>query len=63
MSLPQNGDTWYSLQTCKSLKMEHHIHFLSEKNVIIERTTTLCIKDGTNQKCFDDCFLCKKKKE
>ncbi len=32
-----DGGTWYPLQACKFLELDHHIHFSYEKS-IIERT-------------------------
>ena len=50
-----DGGTWYP-QTCKFLKLKHHIHSPFEKS-IIERTIQY-IKAITE--CFDDYFPCKK---
>ena len=41
----KDGDTWYALQACKFLNIDHHIHSSFEKN-IIERTMQY-IKDRT----------------
>jgi putative transposase len=53
-----DGGTWYP-QACRFLKLDHHIHSSFEKS-IIERTMQY-IKDRTKE-CFDDYFLCRKKK-
>ncbi len=37
VSTDEVGGTWYPLQACKFLELDHHIHFSYEKN-IIERT-------------------------
>ena len=47
------GTTWYP-QTCRFLKLGHHIHSSLEKS-LIERTIQY-IKDRTE--CFDDYFPC-----
>jgi putative transposase len=47
----EDGDTSYSLQTCRFLKLKHHIHSSFEKSIIIERTMQY-IKDRTES--FDD---------
>jgi putative transposase len=52
-----DGGTWYP-QACRFLKLSHQIHFSYEKS-IIERTIQY-IKDRIE--CFDDYFLCRKKK-
>ncbi len=54
-----DGGTWYPLQACKFLKLDHHIHSSFEKS-IIERAMQY-IKDRTAE-CFDDYFPCKKNK-
>ena len=50
-----DGGTWYP-QSCKFLKLEHHLHSLYEKN-IMERTIQY-LKDRTEG--FDDYFPCRK---
>jgi putative transposase len=52
-----DGGTWYP-QACKFLRIEHHIYSPLKKS-LIERTMQY-IKDRTE--CFDDYFLCRKKK-
>ena len=52
-----DGGTWYP-QSCKFLKLKHHLHSSFEKS-IIERTMQY-IKDRTEG--FDDYFPCRKKK-
>jgi putative transposase len=52
------GGTWYP-QTCKFLKLDHHINSSYGKRIIIERSLEY-IKDRTE--CFDDYFPCRKKK-
>ena len=52
-----DGGTWYP-QSCKYLKLKHHLHSSYEKS-IIERTMQY-IKDRTEG--FDDYFPCRKKK-
>ncbi len=44
VSTDDGGGTWYPLQTCKFLELDHHIHFSYEKS-IIERAMQY-IKDG-----------------
>ncbi len=51
-----DGGTWYHLQACKFLKLDHHIHSTLEKS-IIERTIQY-IKGRTES--FGDYFRCKK---
>jgi putative transposase len=52
---------WYVVvSSCQFLKLNHHIHTSFEKSIIIERTMQY-IKDRTKE-CFDDYFLCGKKK-
>lgn len=53
-----DGGTWYP-QSCKFLKIKHHLHSSFEKS-IIERTMQY-FKDRTE--CFDDYFPCRKKKD
>jgi putative transposase len=53
-----DGGTWYPPQSCKFLKLNHHLHSSFEKS-IIERTIQY-IKDRTES--FDDYFPCKKNK-
>jgi len=53
-----DGGTWYP-QSCKFLKLKHHLHSSFEKS-IIERTMQY-IKDRTIEG-FDDYFPCRKKK-
>ena len=55
-SVSTDGGTWYP-QTCRFLKLKHHIHSPLEKS-LIERTIQY-IKDRTE--CFDDYFPCRKK--
>ena len=50
-----DGGTWYPLQACNFLKMDHHVHSSLEKS-LIERTMQY-IKDRTE--CFDDYFPCR----
>ena len=52
-----DGGTWYP-QSCKFLKLKHHLHSSFEKS-IIERTMQY-IKNRTEG--FDDYFPCRKKK-
>ncbi len=52
-----DGGTWYP-QTCRLLRLKHHIHSPFEKSTI-ERIMQY-IKDRTEG--FDDCFSCRKKK-
>lgn len=51
-----DGGTWY-LQSCRFLKLDHHVHSSLEKS-LIERTMQY-IKDRTES--FDDYFPCKLK--
>jgi putative transposase len=51
-----DGVTWYPLQACNFLKLDHHIHSSLEKS-LIERKVQY-IKDRTE--CFDDYFPCRK---
>jgi putative transposase len=53
-----DGGTWYPLQACRFLKINHHLHSKLEKSVI-ERTIQY-IKDRTEG--FDDYFPCMKKR-
>jgi putative transposase len=55
-----DGGTWYPSQTCKFLKIDHHLHFPFEKSIIIEGTMQY-IKDRAKEG-FDDYFPCRKKK-
>jgi putative transposase len=52
-----SGGAWYP-QTCKFLRLEHHLHS-SFENSIIERTIQY-VKDRTG--CFDDYFPCRRNK-
>jgi putative transposase len=52
-----DGGTWYP-QTCKFLKLQHHIHSPFEKS-LVERTMQY-IKDRTES--FDDYFPCRLEK-
>ena len=33
-----DGITWYPLQACRFLKLNHHLHSPFEKSILIERT-------------------------
>ena len=50
--------TWYPLQACRFLKLNHHLHSFYQKS-IMERTMQY-IKDKTES--FDYYFPCRKKK-
>jgi putative transposase len=52
-----DGGTWYP-QTCRFLKLQHHLHSSSEKS-LVERTIQY-IKDITES--FDDYFPCRLEK-
>jgi putative transposase len=53
-----DGGIWYPPQSCKFLKLQHHLHSTYEKS-IIERTMQY-VKDRIKE-CFDDYFPCKRK--
>ncbi len=55
-SVSTDGGTWYP-QTCRFLKLKHHIHSPREKS-LVERTIQY-IKDRTE--IFDDYFPCRLK--
>ena len=56
-NISTDGGTWYP-QTCKFLRLKHHVHSFYEKS-IIERTIQY-VKDRTES--FDDYFPCRKER-